>query len=103
MIDVYINLDAGYLDEVALRHAGMDRNEQLKEKKQYRLEPPVCPICHKVNLLGSKYCSECMQPLTEEAKIKVEKTSQQIQVLFVDNPKAQSIFYELLKELNIKA
>jgi integrase len=103
MIDVYTNLDAGYMDEVALRSAGMDRIAALKEKKIYRLEPPVCPICHKVNLLGSKYCSDCMYPLTEEAKIKVENTSQQLQALFVDNPKAQTIFYELLKELKIKA
>jgi hypothetical protein len=53
MIDVYTNLDAGYMDEIALRNAGMERKTDLKDKKQYKIEPPVCPICHKVNLLGS--------------------------------------------------
>jgi integrase/recombinase XerD len=99
MIDVYTNLDAGYMDEVALRNAGMERRIDLKEKKQYKLEPPICPICHKVNLLGSKYCSDCMHPLTEEAKMKVQNTSQQLQTLFIENPKAQVIFQELLAQL----
>jgi len=99
MIDVYTNLDAGYMDEVALRNAGMERKTELKEKKIYKLEPPVCPVCHKVNLLGSKYCSECLTPLTEEAKLKVQNISDQLRILFVENPKAQTIFYELLAEL----
>jgi integrase len=99
MIDVYTNLDSGYMDEVALRNAGMERNTDLKMKKQYKLEPPVCPACHKVNLLGSKYCSECMTPLSEEAKLKVENTSQVLHKLFIENPKAQTIFYELLAEI----
>jgi site-specific recombinase XerD len=102
MIDVYTNLDAGYMDEVALRNAGMERKIDLKEKKQYKLEPPVCPICHKVNLLGSKYCSECMTPLTEDAKLKVENTSQELRMLFVKYPQAQPIFYELLQALKIQ-
>jgi integrase len=99
MIDVYTNLDAGYMDEIALRNAGMERKSDLKEKKQYKLEPPVCPICHKVNLLGSKYCSDCMHPLTEEAKLKVEYTSTELQRLFIENPTAQTIFYELMAQL----
>ena len=99
MIDVYTNLDAGYMDEVALRNAGMERKTDLKEKKQYKLEPPVCPICHKVNLLGSKYCSDCMYPLTEESKQKVQNTSQRLQILFAENPQAESIFLELINSL----
>jgi len=99
MIDVYTNLDASYMDEVALRNAGMERTTILKEKKIYKLEPPVCSICRKVNLLGSKYCSDCMHPLTDEARMEVTGTSQQIQMLFNANPKAQLIFLELLKEL----
>ena len=99
MIDVYTNLDAGYMDEVALRNAGMERKIDLKEKKIYKLEPPVCPICQKVNLLGSKYCSDCMYPLTEESKLKVQSTSQRLQMLFAENPKAETIFLELMQEL----
>jgi predicted amidophosphoribosyltransferase len=99
MIDVYTNLDTGYMDEVALRNAGMERKIDLKVKKQYKLEPPICPICHKVNLLGSKYCSDCMQPLTEESKLKVQNTSQRLQILFAENSKAEDIFLELMKEL----
>ena len=99
MIDVYTNLDSSYMDEVALRNAGMERKTEFKEKKIYKLEPPVCPICHKVNLLGSKYCSDCMTPLTDEAKLKVQNSTDQLRQLFIENPKAQTIFYELLKEL----
>jgi predicted amidophosphoribosyltransferase len=71
-----------------LQIAGTERKTDLIEKKQYKVEPPVCPICYKVNLLGSKYCSECMQPLTEEAKLKVENTSQDLRRLFIENTTA---------------
>lgn len=99
MIDVYTNLDAGYMDEVALRNAGMERKTDLKEKKQYKLEPPVCPVCHKVNLLGSKYCSECMQPLTKEAKIQVNATSASIHQLLNEDPEVKALFWEILQKV----
>jgi len=35
----------------------------------------------------------------EKLKMKVENTSQQLRMLFVENPRTQTIFYELLKEL----
>jgi len=81
---------------VALRNAGMERK---REKKIYKLEPPVCPICHKVNLLGSLYCSDCLHPLTEEALEEVQTTSQMIHQLFVGKPKALAMFQELVQEL----
>jgi len=102
MIDVYTNLDANYLDEVALRNAGMERTLEFKEQQVYRLEPPVCPICHKVNLLGSKYCAECRHPLTNDAQQEVVNTGDQIRQLLVENPQAQAVFMQLLKELNIQ-
>ncbi len=102
MIDVYTNLDAGYLDEVALRHAGMDRNAEFKEKKVYKLEPPVCPICHRVNLLGSKFCTECLHPLTKEANMLLQNSSYKIQYLLAKNPKAQEIFLQLVNELSVE-
>jgi hypothetical protein len=43
MIDVYSNLDAGHMDEVALRNAGMEIKLELKDKKIYELEPPNLP------------------------------------------------------------
>jgi len=103
MIDVYTNLDAGYMDEVALRSAGMDRKIDFKDKKIYRLEPPTCPICHKVNLLGSRFCSDCRHPLTQEAHEEVQTTSQRINQLFIENPKALVMFNELVKELKSSA
>jgi integrase/recombinase XerD len=99
MIDVYTNLDSRYMDEVALRNAGMERRTDFKEKRIYKLEPPVCPICHKVNLMGSKFCSECIYPLTDRTKFPIPKSPQQLHSLFSTNPKAQMLFVELLKEL----
>ena len=45
MIDVYTNLDAGYMDEVSLRNAGIERKTEFKEKRIYKFEPPVCTVC----------------------------------------------------------
>jgi site-specific recombinase XerD len=99
MIDLYTNLDSTYLDEVALRHAGMKRTEDMKKKNVYKVVPPVCPACQTVNLIGSHFCAKCMQPLTEEAKGNVQDTTHQLRQLFVENPKAQTLFYNLLAEL----
>jgi hypothetical protein len=41
-----------------------------------------------------------MQPLTDEVKHKLQNTSQELQMLFIENPKAQVMFYDLLAELN---
>jgi len=95
MIDVYTNLDAGYMDEVALRNAGMERRTGFKEKKIYKLEPPVCPVCHKVNLLGSKYCAECITPLTEEAQQSLEVKTQAIE----QNPRYEPDIEKLVSRM----
>jgi hypothetical protein len=68
IIDVYTNLDAGYRHEVALRSAVMERTIGFKEKKIFRLDPPTCPVCHKVNLLGSRFCSDFRHPSPERHK-----------------------------------
>jgi len=77
--------------------ARMEQKIDLKAKKQYK--PPVCPICHKVNLLGSKYCSDCMATLTVEAKQKVQNTTDQLRMLFTEHPEAQTILLQFLNEL----
>lgn len=38
-------------------------------------------------------------PFLEEERKQVVNVTQQLQTLFVENPKAQTVFYELLKEL----
>jgi integrase/recombinase XerD len=75
MIDLYTNIDNNYLDETALRHANMKTVSDQKEKKMYKVEPPVCPKCSSFNLLEAQFCSKCMTPLSEAAIEKV--TSQQ--------------------------
>ena len=74
MVDLYTNIDNSYLDETALRHAGMKRVSDQKEKKTYKVEPPVCPTCQSVNLIGSQFCSKCMTPLNEQAQSTLEAT-----------------------------
>lgn len=52
------------MDAVAEKY-GIKKPETREEKKVF--EPIQCPTCGKVNPPGTKYCGECMQPLTEEA------------------------------------
>lgn len=68
MLDLYTNLDADYIDQVALRRAGMQRVVEMKEREIYRIEPPTCPACKTLNVMGAKFCSKCLTPLTEEAR-----------------------------------
>lgn len=72
MIDVYTNLDSSYMDDTALRHAGMERKKDEVKKNIYKVEPPVCPACQTVNLIGSQFCTKCLGPLNEQARRDVQ-------------------------------
>jgi integrase len=85
MIDLYTNIDNNYLDETALRHANMKTVSDQKEKKTYKVEPPVCQKCSTVNLLEAQFCSKCMAPLTDAARQSRESSSQLIDSLLDDN------------------
>jgi integrase len=82
MIDLYTNLDAGYMDEVALGAAGMERKHTEKEKNIYKVEPPICPACGEVNVLGAKYCKECRVGLTEEAQKAIQSKEEKMFIRF---------------------
>ena len=71
MIDLYTNLDAAYIDQVALRQAGMARQETTKGQEQHKIEVPVCAKCGTMNTIGSRFCSKCSAALTGEAKEQV--------------------------------
>jgi integrase len=81
MIDLYTNIDASYIDQVALRQAGMTRRETVKEQEQHKIEPPVCKQCGSLNTLGSQFCSRCQSPLTEEAQTKIDIATRKIDEL----------------------
>jgi integrase len=82
MIDLYTNVDAAYIDQIALRQAGMTRQETMKEQEQHKIEPPVCKQCGTLNTLGSAFCSRCMSPLTEKAKKQVLTTEQMVAEMY---------------------
>jgi integrase/recombinase XerD len=74
MLDVYVHLDDEYMDQTALRHAGMTRVTEAKATENYNLEPPICPRCSSVNVVGSKWCSHCQGPLTKDAQATLAAT-----------------------------
>lgn len=78
MIDLYTNIDSDYVDQVALRQAGMARVEEMKDKEQYKLEVPECPGCHTLNVMGSQFCSRCLTPLTPGAVSQEERLKKEI-------------------------
>ena len=69
MLDVYTHIDNEYMDQTALRQAGMSRVAEAKSTETYKLEPPVCSRCSTVNVVGSKWCSHCQGPLTVDARV----------------------------------
>ena len=56
-------------------------------------------MCNTINPPGKRFCGQCGLSLTEEAKMKIQDNSIELRKLFIENPKAQSIFYELLAQL----
>lgn len=89
MLDLYTNLDDNYIDQTALRQAGMARVAESKSKESYKLEVPVCPACGTVNMVGSLWCSHCQGPLTEGAQIKREDTMTELIRLLKELPPAK--------------
>lgn len=67
MIDLYTNVDADYIDQEALRKAGMDRKKESPRPTAHPLETGVCPICADPYLMGMRYCATCGASLTEQA------------------------------------
>jgi uncharacterized OB-fold protein len=82
----------------ALEKAGIQTPGKARERSK-ALDPITCPRCSTLNPPGKKFCGQCGLSLTEEAKVEVENISQQLKTLFVENPKAQPLFIQLLKEL----
>jgi integrase len=88
MLDVYTHVDDDYMDQTALRQAGMTRVTEAKATENYKLEPPTCPRCSVVNVVGSKWCSHCQGPLTKDAQL--QQTSSMDKII------------ELLKQLPVE-
>ena len=88
MLDLYANPGKDYIDQTALRQAGMSKVKESKSKENYKLEPPVCPACGTVNFAGSMWCSHCQTPLTQEASAKVQTTKERIE----DTPEFKAAF-----------
>jgi predicted amidophosphoribosyltransferase len=86
------------MTKYALEKAGIKIPARMRERSK-ALDTTTCPRCQTLNPPGKKFCGQCGLSLTEEAKTGILNLTQQIQTLFIENPKAQGIISELLKEL----
>jgi hypothetical protein len=98
MLQVYAKPGEDYITRYALEKAGIKTPTKTKERSK-ALDPVNCPQCSTLNPPGKKFCGQCGHSLTDEAKAQVDTISQQLHTLFVENPKAQPLFTQLLKEL----
>jgi integrase/recombinase XerD len=64
MMSTYVHMKNADVDRIILGRAG---KLDTKPRKQELVEP-ICPRCGTQNKLAAKFCDECAQPLTEEAK-----------------------------------
>jgi site-specific recombinase XerD len=98
MLQVYAKPGEDYITRYALEKAGIKTPAKTRERSK-ALDPITCPRCSTLNPPGKKFCGQCGLSLTEDAKAQVDNISQQLHSLFAENPKAQPLFTQLLKEL----
>jgi integrase/recombinase XerD len=98
MLQVYAKPGDDYMTRYALEKAGIKLPSKSRERSK-ALDSITCPRCSNLNPPGKKFCGQCGLSLTEDAKAQVDDISQQLHSLFAENPKAQPLFAELLKEL----
>jgi len=98
MLQVYAKPGEDYITRYALEKAGIKIPTKSRERSK-ALDPITCPQCSTLNPPGKRFCGQCGRSLTEDAKMQVDEISQQLHTLFAENPKAQPLFSELLKEL----
>lgn len=73
MLDKYTNLRPDYIDNIALKQAGMETPSTAnKDEKGIELTVPTCPICKTLNLPGSMFCAVCRAPMTDKARSQVQ-------------------------------
>lgn len=92
MIDVYTNPSDDYIDQEALRKAGLKRIEKNPDMKEILKLQPIQCVCGEICPPNMKYCPACRRPLTEEAE-----SNQANHLSFVD-----SRFKDLPEELQAK-
>jgi integrase len=98
MLQVYAKPGEDYITRYALEKAGIKTPAKTRQRSKV-LDPIDCPQCSTLNPPGKKFCGQCGHSLTEDAKAQVDNVSQQLHALFAENPRAQPLFAELLKEL----
>jgi len=74
MLDKYTNLRPDYIDNIALKQAGMKTKKETVKEKGYEISVPTCPICSTLNIPGSLFCSMCLHPLTDQARVTLAAT-----------------------------
>lgn len=62
MIDLYANPKTDYIDETALRAAGMER-KSIEKREERKVQLPVCPSCGTVNPFDTRFCRVCTKPM----------------------------------------
>jgi len=96
MFRTYVQLGEKDIDEEFLEKAGVQKKPSEVTET---LKPRTCSNCHSINSPTSSFCSKCGYPITEAAKHDVEYSADSIRELLYENPAAQIILLDLLKDL----
>ena len=96
MFKTYVKLSEKDIDSEFLLKSGIKTEEEVRKDT---LKPNPCHNCHTVNPPTANFCLKCGQPITSAAKEKLADTARLIKDKLAENPNAQAIFLELIKEL----
>lgn len=69
MLSSYAHVSNTFIDETLLEHAGI---KPEKGNKKPSIKPIQCESCKTINLPGSKLCSSCGCPFTDEVRTEYE-------------------------------
>ena len=100
MLQVYAKPGAEYMTNYALEKAVIQTPGKARERSK-ALDPITCPRCSTLNPPGKKFCGQCGFTLSEEAKDATRYNLAKTPEDLCQNPKAEAIFLDLIKELKV--
>jgi len=96
MLKTYLHLTGQDIDNEMLRLYGIEVPEK---KRQRGLKPHQCGHCSTINPPTNEYCGTCGHPLTVEVEKMVAATGDTVRKILLENPQAQRIFLDILKQV----
>lgn len=96
MLKTYVALGDHDIDAEFREKMGIQKKEIKEDKK---MMPRQCKFCFAMNGPQSNFCHVCGKPLTQEATQKITLDSEQVRKLLAEDPRAQAVFLELIKNI----